>query len=77
MWEGPQGKAMARVKVPAVAFGWLFFIGAGLAGVLAFVLFGGGGLGLVWAICVFLAVLTAWVAVAVLRSNNESAVEQP
>ena len=68
---------MARMRVPAVAFGFLLFIGAGLAGLVAFILTGGQAVGLLWAICVFLGVLVAWVAVAVLRSHNQAAVEQP
>lgn len=63
--------------MPAVAFGFLLFIGAGLAGLLAFIFAGGQAVGLLWAVCVFLGVLTAWVIVAVLRSHNEASVEQP
>lgn len=68
---------MARMHIPAVAVMLLLFIGAGLAGLLAFFVAGGRSVGLLWAVCVFLGLLLAAVVVAVLRSNNDSRVEQP
>ena len=68
---------MARLRIPAVAIGFLLFIGAGLLGLLTFFLAGARWVGLRWAIVVFLGVLLAAVAVAVVRSDNESSVEQP
>lgn len=65
------------MQVPAVAIGLLLFIGAGLAGLLTFFVAGGAAVGLVWAVCVFLAILLTAVVVAVLRSNNASQAEQP
>lgn len=66
---------MARLRVPSVAVGLLLFIAAGVLGWLAFAV--AGGVGLAWAVMVFLGVLVAWLVVSVVRSNNQSRVEQP
>ena len=68
---------MARLRVPAIAVGFLLFIGAAVAGWLAFMLAGGRAVGVAWALMVFLGVLVAWLVVSVVRSNNRSRVEQP
>jgi peptidoglycan/LPS O-acetylase OafA/YrhL len=69
---------MARLRAPAVAFAFLLFIAAGLAGIVA-LLFGvnDGSIGAAWALIVFLAVVVALVIVAGLRANNKSRAEQP
>jgi hypothetical protein len=68
---------MARLRVPAIAVGLLVFIGAAVAGWIAFVVAGGDSVGLAWAVMVFLGVLVAWLVVSVVRASNESRVEQP
>lgn len=70
-------RRMARLRVPAIAVGLLLFIGAGVAGWLAFVLAGGRSVGLAWAVMVFLGVLVAWLVVSVVRASNQSRAEQP
>lgn len=67
---------MARLKVPAVAFGLLLFIGAGLMGAL-FVGVGNGSAGAAWALAVLLGVIVAITVVAVVRSNNTGRADEP
>lgn len=65
------------MRVPSVAVALPLFVGAGLAGAVAFVLSGGTGVGFVWAAVVFVLVVAAWATVAALRGRNRSRVEQP
>jgi hypothetical protein len=70
-------QGMARLRVPSIAVGLLLFVAAAVLGWVAFLLAGGRSVGLAWAVMVFLGVLVAWLVVSVVRSGNESRVEQP
>lgn len=67
---------MARLKVPAVAFGLLLFIGAGVLGML-FIGVGNGSAGAGWAIMVLLGVVVALTVVALIRSRNTGRADEP
>ena len=67
---------MARLRVPAVAFGLLFFIAAGLAGVL-FIGLGNGSVGAAWGLAVLLGVVIALTVVALIRNNNTGRADEP
>lgn len=67
---------MARLKVPAVAFGFLLFIGAAVLGVL-FIGLGNGSVGAAWAMAVLLGVAVALVVVALVRGRNTGRADEP
>lgn len=67
---------MARLKVPAVAFGLLLFIAAAVLGVL-FIGLGNGSVGAAWALAVLLGVVVALVVVALVRDRNTGRADEP
>jgi hypothetical protein len=67
---------MAKLLVPAVAFGLLSFIAAAVAGVL-FIAVGNGSIAAAWALATLLGVVVALVIVAVVRGNNTGRADEP
>lgn len=67
---------MAKLLVPAVAFGLLCFIAAAVGGVL-FIAVGSGSVGAAWALATLLGVVVALVVVAVLRGSNTGRADEP
>ena len=67
---------MAKLLVPAVAFGLLLFIAAAVTGVL-FIALGKGSVGAAWALATLLGVVVAVVVVAVVRGNNTGRADEP
>jgi O-antigen ligase len=67
---------MAKLRIPAVAFGFLLFIAAGLAGIF-FIGLSNGSVAAAWALTVLLGVIVALTVVAVLRSRNTGRAGEP
>ncbi|MHB1262755.1 MAG: hypothetical protein ACYC2H_13690 [Thermoplasmatota archaeon] len=67
---------MARLKVPAVAFGLLLFILALVAGIL-FIALVNGSVAAAWALAVLLGVVVMLTAVAVIRGRNSGRADEP
>jgi hypothetical protein len=67
---------MAKLRVPAVAFGLLLFIAAAVAGVL-FIAVGDGSIGAAWALATLLGVVVALTVVGVVRSANTGRADEP
>jgi uncharacterized membrane protein len=66
-----------RMKVPAVSFGFLAFMAAVMAGVLA-IAFGYGRMtGVAWVVIVFVGVLLAILLVAALRQTHTGRAKEP
>lgn len=67
---------MARLKVPAIAFGLLLFTLAIVAGILIVAL-GNGFVGAAWVLASLLGFVVLFTAVAVIRGRNTGRADEP
>lgn len=67
---------MAKLRIPAVAFGFLLFIAAGLAGI-SFIGLSNGSVAAAWVLVVVLGVIVALTVVALVRNRNTGRADEP